>query len=300
MKFSLVFDKSGDTITAQAINPEVVEFYIDKLNTLDVNSFSLDNPLQAINVKKTIIDFNETIKRINTWLEPLFDTSLPTYEFDEYLDQRVLNHFHVIWVKSKTLKYDIDKKRFQLDHGLGEHLYRLYPDDIKFPILVDVITKLEKYQEFISLNDPLLHGIESSISYYKFKCCSELNWVDIENPFSKNLVNNTVSNIYLPFQHLGRTLYNKFIFYDHNLEYDDENTFNELLGFVSVNLMPPQTIPYSEEYISWCTKHNREPSGNSLPLGNIPDLFENLTTYRKIFLRNLLNNNKFSLTINKG
>jgi hypothetical protein len=105
-------------------------------------------------------------------------------------------------------------------------------------------------------------------------------------------------NLKLSFNHLGRTLYDKFINFDVNLEHNDENSFNELLGFVTISLTPTQTIPLSLEYVNWCKQHNRTPIGNYLNIGNIPNISENLTKYRIIIFRNLLKNNKFS--INKG
>jgi hypothetical protein len=104
----------------------------------------------------------------------------------------------------------------------------------------------------------------------------------------------------LGFRHLGRTLYNKFNNFDLNLDYQDENTFDQLLGFVEIGLKMPQTVELSKEYISWCKQHNKIPSGDYLNIGNIPELYSNLTKYRQVMYRNSLQNNSFSIQLTKG
>jgi hypothetical protein len=78
-----------------------------------------------------------------------------------------------------------------------------------------------------------------------------------------------------------------------NLEHDDENSFDQLLGFVDLKLLPAQTIPLSQEYQQWCRTMNQVVCGNNLTLGNIPDLHERLTEYRQLIYKNLKSNNNF-------
>jgi hypothetical protein len=92
-------------------------------------------------------------------------------------------------------------------------------------------------------------------------------------------------------------LYNKYQTFDTDLQYNDENSYNELLGFVSLHLVPPQTIPLSKEYTDWCVTHNKKPSGDYLNIGNIPDLKKHLTDYRLVVFRNLLQPNSFSINL---
>ena len=98
-------------------------------------------------------------------------------------------------------------------------------------------------------------------------------------------------NFSLRYFHLGRSLYNKFYNWDLELEYDD-NTFNEIIARVGISLTPPETIPYSNEYIRWCNRHNQIPSGNHINIGNIPDLQHKLLSYRQLIYRNVENNFK--------
>jgi len=37
----------------------------------------------------------------------------------------------------------------------------------------------------------------------------------------------------------------------------------------------PQTIPFSNEFIKWCSENSVHPVGHSIPIGNIKDLQKN-------------------------
>jgi hypothetical protein len=80
-----------------------------------------------------------------------------------------------------------------------------------------------------------------------------------------------------------------------DLKHNDENSFDQLLGFVDLKLLPAQTIPLSREYQQWCQSINQVASGDNLTLGNIPDLPDRLTEYRHLIYKNLKNNNNFSI-----
>lgn len=299
MQFSIVFDTSGDTIPFTALNPEIVEYYVGQLTQCNLNGFWTSNPNYATNLDSKIRELNQGLEESNAWLIPLFDQSLKTFDHEDYLDQDNLNYLHAAWVKVHSCRYDIDRKRKQAEFkGLPEQIHDMYPDEERFPLLGDIVHKIGKKQFFEKLNAPLIHGIEESFTNIIFKCFD--NWVEFTNPFPKQKINNDICNLFLPFGHLGRTQYNKFVHFDFDLKHTDENTFNELLGFVGLSLTPPQTRGYSSEYISWCKLHNREPSGESIPLGNIPDLLTNLKKYRIIVLRNTIAGNKFRIDLHKG
>jgi hypothetical protein len=174
----------------------------------------------------------------------------------------------------------------------------MFPDEIPEPPVGVIVDKLGFKEQYNSINLDL-HRLEFLFSKIKFQVANN-KWVEFTNPFSKDLLTNDISNFSLAFNHLGRTLYNKFLYFDHNLDCNDENSFNELLGFVELQLEPAQTIPLSAEYINWCISHNKVPSGHRLPIGNIPNLINHLTEYRKIVFRNTLQNNSFSIQLNKG
>jgi hypothetical protein len=295
MKFLLVFENSGDSITFDPVNQEILEFYIEQLNQQSLNGFFSTDRHYGQKILDRINAFDSTIVEVNKWLYELIDIKIDAATTEEYLSQKFLNKLHADWVNSQSLLYNIPEKRKQFNFsGLVEKIHEKFPDNIPTPPLSDVLSKLELSDIYKSLNDTHIHGLESIFNNIQYTVSD--TWTIISNNyFPKSSLTNNVANLKLSFNHLGRTLYNKFQNFDRNLDCNDENSFNELLGFVTLSLMPVQTIPLSTEYQTWCKQHNKVPSGDFLNIGNIPDLYENLTNYRIIIFRNLLDNNKFSI-----
>jgi hypothetical protein len=295
MKFSLVFENSGDSLPFESVNCEVLSFYVNQLNQQGLNKFSAKNQNLGKTILSKIEQFRTCIIEVNEWLYDLADMNIGVYDAEEYLDQDILNQIHADWVNSQSLIYNIQEKRKQFNFsGIAEQVHDRFPDDIQTPPLSTVIDRIGKSEIYRSLNEPHIHKLESSFDSIRYQVSN--TWTIIaDNLFSKNILTNNIANLSITFNHLGRTLYNKYTNFDINLKYDDENSYDQLLGFVTLSLVPPQTIPLSIEYVDWCKLHNKVPSGNYLNIGNIPNLYENLTKYRKIIFHNLLSNNTFSI-----
>ena len=300
MSFKLVFDQTGDTIPFEPVNQELLEFFIEQLNRQSLNKFHPFDQSHGQNILDQIHKLDSCIVDLNKWLDVLVDTKFKTYVTDDYLDQGVLNSLHASWAKNQNLVYNIQEKRKQFNFsGFAEQLHNMYPDEISTLVLVDVLGKLGLADLYFSLNFPHIHRLEEMFDRIKYTVSD--TWTKISNnPFPKSIITNDKANLKISFHHLGRTLHNKFVFFDMGLECDDENSYDELLGFVTLSLTPAQTIPLSTEYVNWCHQHNKVPSGEFLNIGNIPNLYENLTKYRKIVFRNLLSNNKFTIYKTKG
>jgi hypothetical protein len=297
MKFSLIFNNSGDTIPFDPVNQELLEFYIGQLDQQSLNGFSPMKKDYGEAILNVLQKFHVGLVETNEWLDKLVNLKFDVCDIENYLDQYILNKIHAEWANFQSLTYNIQQKRKEYDYmGIAEQIHDMFSDDIQHPTLTNVLDKLNLIEMYYSLNLHI-HDIESRFDNIRYTTGDSWTIVS-KNSFSKNLLTNNLANLRLSFNHLGRTLYNKFINFDVNLEHNDENSFNELLGFVTISLNPTQTIPLSSEYVNWCKRHNRTPIGNYLNIGNIPDVSENLTKYRIIIFRNLLKNNKFS--INKG
>ena len=299
MSFALVFDRTGDEIHFDPINQAVLEFYIEQLDLQTLNTFVPRYASHTQNLLNTLIKLQSTVSEVNHWLFELVDMKIDEFDIEGYLNQNNLNKTHAEWVCSHDLTYHIQDKRKQFGFsGTAEKIHDLFPDDIQMPPLGVVLDQLGWSENYNSINQHV-HKIEHFFTDLSYTTGS--SWTKLcDNPFSKSVLSNNIANIHIPFNHLGRTRYNKFRFFDNHLEYNDENTFNELLGFVSLNLQSAQTIPLSEEYVSWCKLHNIVPAGDFLNIGNIPNLYDNLTKYRIIIFRNLLKNNSFSIHKVKG
>ncbi len=295
MTYRIVFASTGDEIPFIPVNQELLDFYLKQLAEQNLNNFLPCNPEFGKIILSKIQRLKQCIIEVNTWLYDLADVKIDVLDDEQYLDQHVLNKIHADWVNSHNLIYDIQKKRLQLNFSdMAEKIHNMFPDDIQTPPLGVVLDKLGLATIYNSLNEPHVHGLELMFNYIKFSVSE--TWIKIvENPFDKKLLTNDQANLSISFNHLGRTLYNKFCNFDTRLEFDDENSYNELLGYVTLSLQPSQSMPLSPEYVAWCKRHNREPIGNNLNIGNIPNLSEDLAKYRKIVFRNLLANNKFSI-----
>lgn len=301
MNFSLIFKNSGDVIPFSPINQEVLEFYIEQLNQQSFNNFYPDQTDKGEQILAKISSLHSSIQKANIWAYDIVGTKFDEYSTEDYLSQDILNQTHVDWAKAHLLTYDIQEKRKQSNFsGLAEELYNLYPDNEQFVLTSSILEKLGLIDQFRKINDDL-HAVEESFSNVVYSVNPHKIQVALaENKHMATTLTNNIANIRLVFNHLGRTLYNKFNFFDNNLQYDDENTYDQLTGKIAISLSPPQTIPLSKEYVSWCQRHNREPVGNRLNLGNISNLYENLQQYRIIIFRNLLENNSFSIQKTKG
>lgn len=298
MPYHIVFDNTGDEILFDPVNQDLLDFYLDHLDQLSLNSFLPHDKNLGQNILSRIFKFKKTVTEINCWLYDLADTKIELYDDEQYLNQDLLNKMHADWVRSINQVYDIQKKRLQLNFSeLAEKIHDMFPDDIQMPPLYVVIDKLGWRDLYDSLNNPHIHVLEGVFDNIRFTVSD--SWTKIvDNPFDKKLLTNNHANLCISFNHLGRTLYNKYQNFDEDLKFDDENSFNELLGDVTLSFKPSQTIPLSAEYVAWCKKNNREPIGHNLNIGNIPDLYRNVSKYRILVFKNLLAKNKFS--IHKG
>jgi hypothetical protein len=299
MNFSIVFDKTGDSIPFKTTNTQTAEvlcYYVNYLDSKNLNKFSSN---VGIKIKLSIEKLHSSITECNAFIYELLDSYIDTHELEGYLNQTVLNKLHADWVNSQFIEYNIIEKRKQYNYSAqSELIHNMYSDEIPVAVVGDIVNKLGLTGKYNQINLDV-HNLERLFSTLKFNVTNH-SWVEFNNPFEKNILNNDISNFSLSFNHLGRTLYNKFMYHDYDLEYNDENSYNQLLGFVDIALLAPQTIPLSIEYVAWCKQHNKVPSGDKLNIGNIPDLTERLTEYRIMVYQNTLQSNCFSIQLNKG
>jgi hypothetical protein len=294
MNFSLTFDNSGDSIDFVSVNHDLVEYYVDQLNQRKTNSFRVQYSAWADSVTQDIDYLLSVLEDVNDWIEELVDWRYETFELEHYLDQKNLNILHAKWADSRKKIYDINDKRLKHNYtGMAEHIHAMFPDHERSILLGNLLHKLNKSNQYDQINQAV-HKLEARFNQINFETSDAYHY-DFPNMFDKSVLTNNIANFNLSFNHLGRTLYNKFQTFDLNLEHDDENSFDQLLGFVDIRLVPAQTIPLGIEYQQWCQTMNRVACGDNLTMGNIPDLPDRLTEYRQMIYKNLKNNNNFSI-----
>jgi hypothetical protein len=292
MKFQIVFENSGDSLPFVAINADLLCYFLDQINKESSQTFNSVDDYLGEDIFLKLKNLQKNILSTNKWIGHLTDKIYPEIvdEF-EYLDQNLLNYLHAYWVKTQTKAYSIQYKK-EHPTPISKKIEDIFPDNILFPELGTVISQLGLSTAYNSVNISI-HKIEDAFSKILFEIKSN-DYVYWNNPYT-HLINNDICNLYVEFDRLGRTLLNKYENFDFDLKYDDENVLQYILPKVKLSLVPPRKVPYSPDYISWCKSKNRTPSGNSMPLGNIPNLFENIKNYRTVILKNLLNNNGFKL-----
>ena len=149
MSYLLVFKNSGDVITFDPVNQEVLDFYIDQLTHQNLNNFSPVNQYLGKLILNQVESIKLSIQQINEWLFDLADTQFEVHNPEGYLDQRVLNHIHAQWVQIQSMPYDIQKKRKQFNYtGIAEQIHDMFPDDIQMPPVGVVIDKIGKKNIF--------------------------------------------------------------------------------------------------------------------------------------------------------
>ena len=295
----MVFDNSGDEIPFKVVyNHELFEFFIDKVQKNKQNSFTDDKKLYKL-VDKKITHLHWAISKTNEVIYDLIGKNFDQHtNLQNYLDQYFLNKTHSDWVFSHDNKVDIDELRYSanVDRAiLGNKLHELYPDNVRKIDTAPAMEKLGYIYPFREINMGI-HRLENSFSDIEFK--SDLKWEVFENPFLDTMVSNNDSvNFSFGYTYVGRQYYNKFKFFDTDLEHPDHYNFEKLEYAFQMNLRQPETIPFSKEFVNWAQLKNIKCISEQIPIANISNLGNNIFEYRKILFRNSRDNNRAVLKI---
>lgn len=297
MSISIIFDTTGDSITFVDVNPDIAEYYVDHLNQTNSNSFKSISTHPGVLIRNYAEKLRNLIVQLNSVIYKFNNKKFVLPEIENCLSQSILNQLHEQWALFLHEKYDI--RQHQTGHDIdtvdtANKLFHLYPDEEPTPFISDILGKLNLLDHYGTLNKDI-HDLESLL--FKPMTFDAHRTINIVNNFPKSRITNDQFNLRIAFNHLGRTLYNKYETFDNGLIYQDENNYDQLLSQVEVILQKPQKIDLSNEYIAWCDKLGKKPSGQYLNIGQLGDIDQKLDQYRLIFYRNLLSGNNFSLII---
>ena len=301
MKFSLVFDNSGDAIPYEVVyNHELFEFFVDQCNQQSQNSFT-NKKLLYKDIDKKITHLHWAISKTNEVLYSLIQLSFDQQtNLENYLDQNFLNKTHCDWVFSQDKIVNIDQLRFSNQPELakiGNQLHDMYPDEIRTAPVATVLEKLGYIYSYEEVNLGV-HGLETAFHKQNLEFSADKKWNVFSNPYVDTMVsNNDVVNFGFGYTYVGRQYYNKFEHFDNDLRYKDHYNYETLEFSFQLNLQRPQTISYSPESIAWAARNNVPLISTQIPIANIPDLEEKLFEYRKILHRNSREDNLAKLIL---
>ena len=302
MKFSLVFENTGDSIPFEVVyNHELFEFFVTKAVSTNQNRFS-DQQKIAQQVSKSLTNLHSALSNTNEVLYDLVQISFTQSDnLETYLDQRLLNRIHAEWVFSQNHKVQVHQLRFSQNSRsakLGEQLHDQFPDEIieaRLAVAMQHLGRIYPYEE-VNMG---VHRLESIFTNsIEFNAASK--WEVFDNPFQKTsmISNQDRMNFTFGYTYVGRQLYNKFEYFDMHLDCDDHYNYETLEYSFNLNLQQPETVAFSPEFLAWCKRHNRQPLAKQIPVANVIDLDKHLTEYRKILYNNSQANNSTSIILN--
>jgi hypothetical protein len=173
----------------------------------------------------------------------------------------------------------------------------MYPDEIRQVKIAPVMEKLGYLYPYEEVNMSV-HRLESVFNMSNLEFKADQKWNVFDNPFTETMVsNNDIVNFSFGYTYVGRQYYNKFEYFDTELQYDDHYNYESLEFAFQLNLAKPQTIPYSSEFVKWASEHNVKPITTQLPIANLANIDSNLFEYRKILYRNSRDNNRARIVL---
>lgn len=300
MKFSLIFENSGDYIDFDVVhNGDILEYFVASTNEQNCNAFT-DDRVVCKDVDRLLNELHNALSLTNSVMTTLCGIRFPENDDRlDYLDQAFLNKQHEQWVFSQYQEIDIDQLRFsdnKTASELGWRLHNLYPDDIRKIKLAEALTKLGYIFPYEEVN-LTVHRLERYFAK-NIEYKADKKWQVFENPFRNTMIsNNDVVNFSFGYTYVGRQYYNKWQFYDTDIDCTDHYNYETLEFAFQVNLDRPQTIPYSEEFQKWCQEHNVPMITTQIPIANVVDINRNIKHYRTILYKNSRSGNRARISI---
>jgi hypothetical protein len=301
MKFSLVFENSGDSLPfVVKYNHELFEFFVDQTNQQSQNAFSNHNVLQR-EIDQKITHLHWAISKTKEVLYDLTGIHFSQHSnLENYLDQDFLNKIHCDWVQSQCHLVDIDKLKSSSTREqakLGNRLHDMYPDNIRYPRIAEALEKLGYLYPYEEVNLGV-HRLEALFNKLNLEFKADKKWQVFDNPFCESMItNNDIVNFSFGYTYVGRQYYNKFRFFDSDLQWPDHYNYESLEFAFQLNLQKPETIPFSKEAQAWADQQGIKLVAEQIPIANLENLEQNLFDYRKILYRNSRDNNRAKIML---
>ena len=296
MNLGLIFDNSGDEIPFEIkYNHELIEWFICKAEKDGCNQFyNCDQLYQEID--RRLNELHWAVCKTNELLWLLSDNVFQQQQdLQDYLDQAALNKQHADWCRSQRVLIAIDQMRFSDDSQRGKigwQLYEMLPDDIREIYMAQAMTKLGYIVPYEEVN-MTVHRLERAFAQDReYSAANKWAGQGIDNPFVDTMISNMDRvNFSFGYTYVGRQTFNKWRYWDTELEFDDHYNYEKLEWSFQLNLDRPQTLAWSPEFLSWTHQQTVKPVASQIPIANIVDLEKNLTHYRKMLYNNARQSN---------
>jgi hypothetical protein len=247
----IVWSSTGDELEIVPTNQALAEYYVNAIapyNRFVCTESGIDVD-RANRLIWALEDINQFVTQHNI---------APAFEVGDPYDQRYLNELHRAWVK-----FSLATPKFVM-------LLRQ-----KDPELVTQWRGINK----------LLHSIEKMfVQHWSNTDNGDIRTVP--NPFPDAL-SHDIANVQIVFHDLGRNTFNKWMYFDNDLDPVDTNDYVNLPVEIELNLNRPIAFDPPGDYLAWCTAQGlTHAPGRWLNLGNILDLETRIADYRKLLIRN--------------
>ena len=280
----------------------MIAWFVSKADEEDCNQFFNRDDLDR-EIDQKINAINHAVSKTNEIYWLLADANFPhSNNLLDYLDQKFLNRQHDLWVKSQYRLVDIDQLRFDADPRkaeIGCRLHDCYPDHMRQIHMAPIMEKLGYLYHYEEINTAV-HRLEH-IFARDSEWSAHNKWSDLgfDNPFVDTMISNLDRvNFSFGYTYVGRQNYNKWQYWDSDLEFTDHYNYEKLEWSFQLNLDRPETRAWSPEFLAWTHRMKVKPVAPQLPIANVIALEKNLAHYRNILYTNTKQKNAARLIIN--
>lgn len=249
---TLIWSKSGDEIPLVPIHPEVYSYFVQQLDSLNVNRYVSNKQLDT---EQTGKDLSDRLDQISHILKEKFNITDLVVDNPNFHDQALLNRLHTAWVKLHQRYPNIAMLCEKIEEGAAYHIYQI---------------------------NKLVHELEETFN--KILLINDV--ISIPNDFNHDISMFGITNLMINYNNLGRTSFNKWLNFDTVVHDTDTNNYKELYTELTMTLARPRTQTPPVEYVEWARENNVLAIGETIGLANFDKLEENLLSYRELVYRN--------------
>jgi hypothetical protein len=256
----LTWSSTGDEIDLIPYNSDLYYYFVDNLNLCQLNQYRSGRLDLDLDELPKLID---NIGKVFTEKFKIDFLKISNTVFD----QQELNRLHKEWIELH----------------------------IKYPNLHQILTSINpELSSQLNRINTIIHTVEEFFDKLVFN--TQDSNKNFQNIFGAEVLTFETVNVFIKFNNLGRSTYNKWLNFDDNAVDIDTNDFNEIYTQLAVTFKRPSGFVAPDEYQTWARQHGTCPFGRTLALANFDNLQTNLLKYREMFYKNLqIENNYFTL-----